>query len=272
MYSEPTRESRGTASAAILHSSRTSFALRCWANDPFYRERLWQRLKECSGYTAFKLHTWQPPIPGAPDPRRDVAACQAVRETVGDEVALMLDPYHYYSRCVSFQFLSRLAQVLDLGHDFGWEGTRFSILVGSLYEPADRLLYRMQQPLDLCRAIVQMRRDPHAAWPEGNHDSLLAEPAKERLIAGAIAQREYHDRGALRGVERAYQPDVRRVVPQPIDQKLAKRAVMRVDRAEPDLLNQRKRGRQRTQPQRIGAAHRISATRDTGSAPCISLN
>src|SRR5829696_6829811 len=46
MYSEPTRESRGTASAAILHPSRRSFALRCWANDPFYRERLWQRLKE----------------------------------------------------------------------------------------------------------------------------------------------------------------------------------------------------------------------------------
>ena len=29
------------------------------------------------GYTAFKLHTWQPPVPGAPDPRRDVAACAA---------------------------------------------------------------------------------------------------------------------------------------------------------------------------------------------------
>jgi L-alanine-DL-glutamate epimerase-like enolase superfamily enzyme len=50
------------------------------------------------GYTAFKLHTWQPPVPGAPDPRRDVAACAAVREAVGDEMALMLDPYHYYSR------------------------------------------------------------------------------------------------------------------------------------------------------------------------------
>lgn len=42
------------------------------------------RCKE-RGYTAFKLHTWMPPIPGAPDPRRDVAACQAVREAVGAE-------------------------------------------------------------------------------------------------------------------------------------------------------------------------------------------
>jgi L-alanine-DL-glutamate epimerase-like enolase superfamily enzyme len=50
------------------------------------------------GYQAFKLHTWQPPIPGAPDPRRDVAACRAVREAVGPEMHLMLDPFHYYSR------------------------------------------------------------------------------------------------------------------------------------------------------------------------------
>ncbi len=50
------------------------------------------------GYPAFKLHTWQPPMPGAPDVRRDVAACAAVREAVGPDVPLMLDPYHYYGR------------------------------------------------------------------------------------------------------------------------------------------------------------------------------
>jgi L-alanine-DL-glutamate epimerase-like enolase superfamily enzyme len=50
------------------------------------------------GYPAFKLHTWQPPMPGAPDVRRDIAACAAVREAVGPEMALMLDPFHYYSR------------------------------------------------------------------------------------------------------------------------------------------------------------------------------
>jgi L-alanine-DL-glutamate epimerase-like enolase superfamily enzyme len=58
------------------------FALRC-------KER---------GYPAFKLHTWQPPVPGAPDVRRDVAACAAVREAVGPEMDLMIDPYHYYGR------------------------------------------------------------------------------------------------------------------------------------------------------------------------------
>ena len=59
-----------------------AFALRCKAR----------------GYKAFKLHTWQPPIPGAPDPKRDIAACAAVREVVGPDVDLMLDPFHYYNR------------------------------------------------------------------------------------------------------------------------------------------------------------------------------
>ena len=50
------------------------------------------------GYPAFKLHTWQPPIPWAPDPKKDVAACKAVRDAVGEKMDLMLDPFHYYSR------------------------------------------------------------------------------------------------------------------------------------------------------------------------------
>jgi L-alanine-DL-glutamate epimerase-like enolase superfamily enzyme len=53
---------------------------------------------KAQGYTAFKLHTWQPPIPCAPDVKRDIAACAAVREAVGPEMVLMLDPFHYYSR------------------------------------------------------------------------------------------------------------------------------------------------------------------------------
>jgi len=50
------------------------------------------------GYKALKLHTWMPPISWAPDPKKDVAACRAVRERVGQDMALMLDCYHYYSR------------------------------------------------------------------------------------------------------------------------------------------------------------------------------
>ena len=64
------------------------------------------------GYTAFKLHTWQPPVPGAPDVKRDVAACAAVREAVGDDMVLMLDPFHYYSREEAL-YLGRELEGLD---------------------------------------------------------------------------------------------------------------------------------------------------------------
>lgn len=50
------------------------------------------------GYKAVKLHTWMPPIPGAPDVRMDYRACAAVREAVGPDIPLMLDPNHWYSR------------------------------------------------------------------------------------------------------------------------------------------------------------------------------
>lgn len=56
------------------------------------------------GYQAFKLHTWAErtwtasTIAASPDPKRDIAACRAVRERVGDGMDLMLDPYHFYTR------------------------------------------------------------------------------------------------------------------------------------------------------------------------------
>ncbi len=64
------------------------------------------------GYKALKLHTWMPPMKGAPDPKRDVAACRAVRERVGPDMALMLDSYHNYTREESL-FLGRELEKLN---------------------------------------------------------------------------------------------------------------------------------------------------------------
>jgi L-alanine-DL-glutamate epimerase-like enolase superfamily enzyme len=50
------------------------------------------------GYQAIKLHTWMPPVPGAPDVHLDARACASVREAVGPDVPLMLDANHWYSR------------------------------------------------------------------------------------------------------------------------------------------------------------------------------
>jgi len=50
------------------------------------------------GYKAIKIHSWMPPIIPEPDPKRDIEACAAVRDAVGKDVVLLLDPYHEYSR------------------------------------------------------------------------------------------------------------------------------------------------------------------------------
>lgn len=61
------------------------------------------------GYRGIKLHTWMPPVPGAPSVRRDIEACAAVREAVGPDVALMLDANHWYRR----------SEALELGRAIG---------------------------------------------------------------------------------------------------------------------------------------------------------
>jgi len=55
-------------------------------------------LVDTYGYKAIKLHTWMPPIIPEPDIKMDIRACEKVREAVGPDVELMLDPYHFYSR------------------------------------------------------------------------------------------------------------------------------------------------------------------------------
>ncbi len=63
------------------------------------------------GYPAYKLHTWQPPYPGAPSVKRDIEACAAVREALGPDVDLMLDPFHYYSREESLELARGLEKL-----------------------------------------------------------------------------------------------------------------------------------------------------------------
>lgn len=70
---------------------------------------------KAKGYTALKLHTIMPPIPGAPDLKLDVACCRAVREAVGDDMPLMLDSFHYYSREEAYRFGRELEKL-----DFAW--------------------------------------------------------------------------------------------------------------------------------------------------------
>ena len=66
-----------------------------------------QHALECreAGYTAYKIHAyifWDPykwePAPQQPGfPKEDIEVCKAVRESVGDTMRLMLDPYGSYT-------------------------------------------------------------------------------------------------------------------------------------------------------------------------------
>lgn len=64
------------------------------------------------GYSAIKLHTWFPPLDFAPSVARDIEACVAVREAVGDGIDLMLDGFHWYSRSDALK-IGRAIQDLD---------------------------------------------------------------------------------------------------------------------------------------------------------------
>ncbi len=64
------------------------------------------------GYKAVKLHTWMPPLIPEPNPKLDVEACRAVREAVGPDIELMLDPYHDYSRQEAY-FIAKELEKLD---------------------------------------------------------------------------------------------------------------------------------------------------------------
>ncbi|MDR1901885.1 MAG: enolase [Treponema sp.] len=63
------------------------------------------------GYKAIKLHTWMPPIIPEPDPKLDIKACAAVREAVGPDIELMLDPYHDYSRSQAYYLAKELEKL-----------------------------------------------------------------------------------------------------------------------------------------------------------------
>ncbi|MFA6689663.1 MAG: enolase C-terminal domain-like protein [Sphaerochaetaceae bacterium] len=67
------------------------------------------------GYHALKLHTWMPPAVPEASVKLDLEACRMVREAVGPDIPLMLDPYHYYSREEALELAKGLGEL-----DFLW--------------------------------------------------------------------------------------------------------------------------------------------------------
>jgi L-alanine-DL-glutamate epimerase-like enolase superfamily enzyme len=87
------------------------------------------------GYQAIKLHTWMPPVPGAPDIDLDARACAAVREAAGPRVPLMLDANHWYGRAQAL----RLGRALEELRYYWYEEPMEEASISSYRWLADQL-------------------------------------------------------------------------------------------------------------------------------------
>ena len=171
------------------------------------------------GYKAFKLHTWQPPVPGAPDPRMDVEACRAVREAVGEEMDLMLDPYHFYSRSEAL-YLGRELEKLNFPwieepmdehsiSSYVWLTNQLSLPVvgpetaeGKMYTRAEWIL---QNASDISRAgvlvvggITPLMKIAHLYESFGvNMEVHGTGPGNLHVLCAIAIPGEYYERGLL---------------------------------------------------------------------------
>jgi L-alanine-DL-glutamate epimerase-like enolase superfamily enzyme len=170
------------------------------------------------GYQGIKLHTWMPPIPGAPDPKRDVRACAAVREAVGPDIALMLDGYHWYSRTDALYLgreLERLAFTWfeepmeeDSVESYAWLAANLDIPILGPESAAGKFLSRASWAkhgaCDILRAgapgiggIGPCLKVAHLAESFGMNCEIHGHGAPNLNVIGAIRNCDWYERGLL---------------------------------------------------------------------------
>jgi len=170
------------------------------------------------GYTGIKLHTWMPPIPGAPDPRRDIAACAAVREAVGPDIALMLDGYHWYSRTDALQIGRALERLHftwfeepmeeDSIESYAWLAANLDIPILGPESAAGKFLSRASWAkhgaCDILRAgapgvggIGPCLKVAHLAESFGMNCEIHGNGAPNLNVIGAIRNCDWYERGLL---------------------------------------------------------------------------
>jgi L-alanine-DL-glutamate epimerase-like enolase superfamily enzyme len=178
-----------------------------------FAEKLVQR-----GYKGIKLHTWMPPIPGAPDRKRDIAACAAVREAVGPDIALMLDGYHWYGRTEALS-IGRTLERLDFTwfeepmeeesiDSYVWLASQLSIPILGPESLGGRFLSRAawakQGACDILRAgnpgmggIGPVLKVAHLAESFGMNCEIHGNGAPNLNVIGAIRNCDWYERGLL---------------------------------------------------------------------------
>jgi len=169
------------------------------------------------GYKGIKLHTWMPPIPGAPDPKRDIKACAAVREAVGPDIALMLDGYHWYSRTDALH-IGRELERLDFTwfeepmeedsiDSYVWLASNLSVPILGPESLGGKFLSRAawarSGACDILRAGVLMGgigaalKVAHLAESFGMNCEIHGNGAANLNLVGAVPNCDWYERGLL---------------------------------------------------------------------------
>ncbi|MCC5901370.1 MAG: mandelate racemase family protein [Halomonas sp.] len=170
------------------------------------------------GYKGIKLHTWMPPVSFAPSVEMDIRACEAVREAVGPNIALMLDGYHWYNRTDALKIgraLSRLdfawfeePMVEDSMESYRWLTQRVDVpvigpetIAGKYHSRAS---WVQHSACDILRAgvangggITPCLKVAHLAEAFGMDCEIHGNGAANLAVVGAITNCQWYERGLL---------------------------------------------------------------------------
>ncbi|ODC02748.1 mandelate racemase [Terasakiispira papahanaumokuakeensis] len=170
------------------------------------------------GYQGIKLHTWMPPVSFAPSVEMDIKACEAVREAVGPDIALMLDGYHWYSRTDALKIgraLSRLnfawfeePMTEDSMESYRWLTDHVDVPVIGPESLAgkhhSRASWAVHQACDILRAgvangagIGPCMKVAHLAESFGMDCEIHGNGAPNLAVVGAITNCQWYERGLL---------------------------------------------------------------------------
>ena len=170
------------------------------------------------GYKAIKLHTWMPPLSFAPSVEMDIKACAAVREAVGDDIHLMLDGYHWYSRTDALK-IGRALEMLnflwfeepmpeDSMESYRWLSAQLSIPVIGPETVAGKFLSRaswvVHDACDILRAgvagsggISPCVKVGHLAEAFNMNCEVHGNGAANLAVASSLKNCDWYERGLL---------------------------------------------------------------------------
>lgn len=169
------------------------------------------------GYTAYKMHLWTSPKEGAPDWKKDLEACAAVKDAVGDSMKLMVDCCSGYNRQEALLFGRELEK---LGYywmeepmeeaqiqSYVWLSNQLNITILGPETPKDmetraEWVLRGASDMNRCGAqdvggITPLVKVVHMYETFGvPFDMHMADPGNLQVLGGTLLS-EYYERGLL---------------------------------------------------------------------------